>query len=96
MGDEVHHILPQQQADERGFIGHHHKNHPANLLNVCFECHDRIHGQNPVADLKVKSDALPPIPLKEQKQSFIHPHLAGIQPVVSGRVKTFKEFNMPN
>ena len=45
MGDEVHHIQPQQQADERGFIGHHHKNHPANLLNVCFECHDRIHEQ---------------------------------------------------
>lgn len=43
MGDEVHHIKAQQTADETGFIGYHHKNHPANLLNVCFECHDKLH-----------------------------------------------------
>jgi len=48
MGDEVHHIKPQQEADDMGMIGYHHKNHPANLLNVCFECHDNIHGQTPV------------------------------------------------
>lgn len=53
LGDEVHHIQPQHQADERGFIGHHHKNHPANLLNVCFQCHDRLHASS--------STHLPPV-----------------------------------
>ena len=81
MGDEVHHIQPQQQADEHGFIGYHHKNHPANLQNVCFECHDKVHGsQTPVIlntteaipltnpnSVDKKANELPKIQTKQQK-----------------------------
>ena len=43
IGEEVHHIHPQKMADEKGFIGHFHKNHKANLMNLCIQCHDAIH-----------------------------------------------------
>lgn len=43
VGEEVHHLLQQKDADENGFIGGVHKNHPANLLTVCQKCHDKIH-----------------------------------------------------
>lgn len=48
MGQEVHHLQPQAQADDNGFIGSFHKNHPANLLNVCEKCHDALHEQGAV------------------------------------------------
>ncbi len=40
---EVHHIKQQAHADLNGFVGHVHKNAIYNLLNVCGECHDKIH-----------------------------------------------------
>ena len=43
LGEETHHIAPQKEADKDGFIGHTHKNHPANLMTVCQKCHDKIH-----------------------------------------------------
>lgn len=43
LGEEIHHMQPQKDADEDGFIGTFHKNHPANLLTVCEECHNKIH-----------------------------------------------------
>ena len=43
IGQEVHHLSPQKSADADGFIGHFHKNHPANLANICEKCHDEIH-----------------------------------------------------
>jgi DNA mismatch repair protein MutS len=46
MSSETHHLSPQRDADERGFIGTIHKNHPGNLAAVCESCHDRIHGEN--------------------------------------------------
>ena len=36
---EVHHLEHQKNANKDGFIGHFHKNHKANLLNVCESCH---------------------------------------------------------
>lgn len=45
MSDETHHIHEQQFADNNGFIGTFHKNHKANLLSVCEECHDKIHAE---------------------------------------------------
>ena len=41
-GDEVHHLEPQEIADENGFIDHFHKNHKANLINICSSCHKVI------------------------------------------------------
>ena len=43
MGEEVHHMEYQHAADTTGYIGHFHKNHVANLMSVCQECHDKIH-----------------------------------------------------
>ena len=43
MGDDVHHMQYQQSANEHGFIGTFHKNHRANLMNLCNKCHDTIH-----------------------------------------------------
>ena len=40
---ETHHLSPQQNADENGFIGSFHKNHRANLASVCEKCHDSLH-----------------------------------------------------
>ena len=37
---DIHHMLPQENADSNGFIGHIHKNAPANLMNICKKCHD--------------------------------------------------------
>ena len=48
--EEVHHKTPQKLADSRGFIvssetgGVFHKNHAANLMNLCHKCHLKIHG----------------------------------------------------
>jgi DNA mismatch repair protein MutS len=42
-GVEVHHIKQQLLADKNGFIGNVHKNVKYNLMNVCENCHDKIH-----------------------------------------------------
>jgi len=49
MATEVHHLQYQQDSDSQGIIDNtkdgltFHKNHPANLLSLCEECHDDIH-----------------------------------------------------
>ena len=48
LGSEIHHLYQQKDADEDGFIiredgGVVHKNHPANLMSICEECHDSYH-----------------------------------------------------
>ena len=43
MSTEVHHILEQHNANQDGFIGHLHKNHPSNLLALCEKCHALQH-----------------------------------------------------
>lgn len=45
-GDEVHHLQHQASANDDNFIGEFHKNHPGNLINVCEDCHDKLH-ENP-------------------------------------------------
>jgi len=42
-GTEVHHLQHQESADADDYIGHIHKNHPANLASVCEDCHREIH-----------------------------------------------------
>ena len=44
--EEVHHLQQQKDANDNGFIGSFHKNHSANLQNICQECHDKIHANN--------------------------------------------------
>jgi DNA mismatch repair protein MutS len=42
-GEEIHHLVHQSEADKTGYVGTFHKNHPANLQNVCESCHDKLH-----------------------------------------------------
>ena len=44
--EQVHHLQHQSRSDELGFIGTFHKNHKANLMNVCQSCHHRFHEEN--------------------------------------------------
>ena len=46
LAEEVHHLQQQKDANEDGFIGTFHKNHPANLMAVCETCHDEFHQAN--------------------------------------------------
>ena len=41
--EEVHHIMPQELANEEGKIGNIHKNHKYNLIPLCKEHHERVH-----------------------------------------------------
>lgn len=43
VGEEIHHLQHQKDADENGFIDNFHKNHKANLLTVCEKCHQKFH-----------------------------------------------------
>ena len=45
-GEDVHHLNEQKTADEKGFITHFHKNHLANLINICEDCHKKEHDKN--------------------------------------------------
>ena len=38
-GVDIHHLEPQEKADVNNYIKTFHKNHPANLANICKECH---------------------------------------------------------
>ena len=40
-GVDIHHLMPQNLANDDGFIGTIHKNHKANLINICKKCHDK-------------------------------------------------------
>ena len=40
-------ICEKHLADENGFIGHFHKNHPANLMVLCENCHLSVHHNTP-------------------------------------------------
>ena len=44
---EVHHLQHQKNAKkDNNYIHSFHKNHPANLLNICNKCHDKIHNED--------------------------------------------------
>lgn len=41
--EDIHHMLEQYKADDNNFIGHFHKNHKANLMALCKNCHNSVH-----------------------------------------------------
>ena len=53
MGTEVHHLQQQMDANEDGFIGSIHKNHPANLMTVCEKCHNSFHKKSPIQNVAI-------------------------------------------
>ncbi len=57
--EDTHHIAPQETADEKGNIGHFHKNHKYNLLPLCKECHNKVHeGKLVIQGFVMTSDGL--------------------------------------
>ena len=44
--NEVHHLQYQKYANINNYIDTFHKNHTANLISICNECHDKIHKDN--------------------------------------------------
>lgn len=55
--EEIHHLIPQKNANKEGFIDNFHKNHPANLQSLCGKCHLKIHheGDNFKPQLRKKT-----------------------------------------
>lgn len=45
-GIDVHHLAHQTNANKNGYVNDHNKNHVANLMNICKECHNKIHASN--------------------------------------------------
>jgi len=43
IGEDVHHLQHQCDANDNGFINTFHKNHKANLITVCEKCHHELH-----------------------------------------------------
>ena len=43
LSTETHHILQQKDADKNGFVNGVHKNHAANLMVLCEDCHLKEH-----------------------------------------------------
>lgn len=54
MGEDIHHLQHQQDANEDGFIGTFHKNHKANLVSICEPCHQKLHSPEPTKVIKKK------------------------------------------
>jgi DNA mismatch repair protein MutS len=52
---EIHHMQPQEDADDGGFIGSFHKNHKANLCSICNNCHKKITKKN-TKHIRVKTE----------------------------------------
>jgi 5-methylcytosine-specific restriction endonuclease McrA len=47
LGEETHHMQEQHQADAKGYIDDtFHKNHVANLMSLCEQCHLEMHSQD--------------------------------------------------
>lgn len=50
LGKDIHHLNYQKNANQHNYIEEDdltfHKNHKANLVNICEECHDKVHKEN--------------------------------------------------
>ncbi|WP_456453246.1 MutS-related protein [Hydrogenimonas sp.] len=55
--EEVHHIAPQSDADEKGRIGHYHANHRYNLIPLCKKHHRLVHEGKVIIQGFVMTDA---------------------------------------
>ena len=52
-GSEVHHLQFQKNASPEGIINNEfHKNHKANLINICELCHNKLHNNNSQYEVK--------------------------------------------
>jgi 5-methylcytosine-specific restriction endonuclease McrA len=63
-GTEVHHLQHQSKANEKGRIKHFHKNHLANLISLCGECHDQFHDNDVQYERKKTTKGYKLMPVK--------------------------------
>lgn len=54
IGTEIHHLEHQQEANNEGYINSFHKNHKANLVSICEECHLKMHNSDNNTVVKIK------------------------------------------
>jgi len=47
-GVDIHHLNPQKFADNNGWIDTIHKNHKANIINICKKCHLKVTRENTI------------------------------------------------
>jgi DNA mismatch repair protein MutS len=52
ISSEIHHLQHQEDADDNGFINTFHKNHKANLISICENCHKEIHKKDSTLNIK--------------------------------------------
>jgi DNA mismatch repair protein MutS len=52
---DTHHLLHQENADEKGWIDSAHKNHKANLMSLCKKCHDLMHSGDNIQLMRKKT-----------------------------------------
>ena len=50
IGEEIHHLEPQKNANINGFVGSFHKNHIANLMTLCSICHSKCHNDSSITE----------------------------------------------
>ena len=55
--EEVHHIAPRAEADEKGRIGHFRQNHRYNLIPLCKKHHRLVHEGKVIIQGFVMTDA---------------------------------------
>ena len=53
-GVDIHHLSPQESADLNNYIRNFHKNHRANLANICKPCHEEV-TKNKIIHRKTKT-----------------------------------------
>ena len=53
-GVDIHHLEPQEKADVDNYIKTFHKNHAANLVNICKSCH-LVFTKNKIIHRKTKT-----------------------------------------
>uniref|UniRef100_A0A6C0JXE4 DNA mismatch repair proteins mutS family domain-containing protein n=1 Tax=viral metagenome TaxID=1070528 RepID=A0A6C0JXE4_9ZZZZ len=69
IGEEIHHLEPQKQANTQGFIGTFHKNHPANLMSLCEKCHAKCHHNS--VDKEESITKTPPVSRKKTTKGYM-------------------------
>jgi DNA mismatch repair protein MutS len=46
VADDIHHLIHQKYSNENGYINHIPKNHKANLMSLCKDCHMKFHNKD--------------------------------------------------
>ena len=54
LGEEIHHLNEQKDANKDGYIGNFHKNHQANLISICEKCHTKLHAKSENVEEPIK------------------------------------------